>query len=447
MNNLNAVSNSVDGKLIGENVSFSGVSIDSRTIKSGELFFALTGPNFNGHDFIEMAIENGAVGAVVTQDLSIDFPVIKVSDAEVALADLGQAHAREFPIPFIALTGSCGKTTTKEMLAAIFSEKGSVLSTSGNYNNHLGVPLTLLRLNKDHRFAVIELGANNPGEIAFLTKMVSPDAALITNAGACHLDGFGTVHGVANAKGEIFSGLKDDGIAVINADDEFAGQWRGLCANKKVFSFGLKKNADVKAKIISLKAESSHFTLLTPQGEVEVNLAFPGEHNVMNALAAATVGLALGLTLQEVSHGLAKVKPVLGRLISKKGLQGSVIIDDSYNANPSSVRAALDVLSTFEGERILVLGDLGELGPDTKEYIFELGQYANQLNIERLYTCGDNSRSATEGFGTGAIHFSDQKELIGFLSEQLDEDVAVLVKGSRSARMENVVSAISKGNV
>jgi len=346
-------------------------------------------------------------------------------------------------LPLVAITGSNGKTTTKEMIAAILSRAGKALATRGNLNNDIGVPLTLMRLDASYRHGVIEMGANHPGEIAYLVNITRPQVAVITNAGSAHLEGFGSIEGVARAKGEIYGALEADGVAVINADDAYADLWRALAAKCRVFSFGIDKPADVSAKWQG-DVHGSHLHLHTPVGDAELNLALPGRHNVMNALAATAAALAMGVSLDGVVKGLEGLAPVGGRLQIREGINGATIIDDSYNANPVSLRAGIDVLAACQGRRYLALGDMGELGADAEQLHAEAGTYARQAGIDGVYATGPLSKGAVEAFGTGGHHFAEQQQLIAALKTELDSGVTVLVKGSRSSRMERVVAGLTE---
>ncbi len=432
------------------NVACAGVSTDSRQLLPGNLFIALRGPHFDGHQFIEQARTAGAAAALVEHRQESALPQLIVPATLAALGELAAAWRARFALPVVAVTGSNGKTTVKEMLAAIFGGRASVLATRGNLNNAIGVPLTLLRLDTEHRHAVIEMGANHPGEIAYVTRIAQPTVALITNAGAAHLEGFGDVSGVARAKGEIYSGLVEDGIAVINADDNFAPLWHTLAAGRRRMTFGLHAAADVSvdAQALHTRARNgrveTQFQLLTKDyGAVDVCLPLAGRHNVMNALAAAVAALAVGMTPEDIAAGLSTLTPVAGRLQPQHGLRGALLIDDTYNANPDSLQAALDWLATCPSPRWLVLGDMGELGMEEEALHRRAGQAARAVGIARLFTCGNLSRAAAAAFGSGAEHFDTITELSAAVREQLHQDVTVLVKGSRFMRMEQAVQALS----
>ncbi len=438
---LAAMASQIGARFHGEDLPFPEVSIDSRTLRPGELFVALRGPSFDGHAFVEDARVKGAAALMVDQRLDTPLPAIEVADTRIGLGEMARVWRNRFSLPLVAVTGSNGKTTVKEMLAAILGERGALLATRGNLNNDIGVPLTLLRLRPGHRAAVIEMGANHAGEISRLTSLASPTVALITNAAAAHLEGFGSLEGVAHAKGEIYGGLNSDGTAIVNADDSFAGLWLELNRGRKVITFGLERDADVSATWDG-DAQGSSLALTTPRGNIELRLSLPGRHNVMNALAAAAAALAMGVELESIRSGLQSVAPAPGRLEQKRGIGGARIIDDSYNANPASLGAALKVLAAAAGERLLVMGDMAELGEDALRLHRQIGCMARDQGIQRLYATGDLSRAAVEAFGPGGRHFDNREQLIAALRGELDAATTLLVKGSRSMRMERVVDAL-----
>lgn len=446
----------------GPDVTFDGVSTDSRALTSGGLFVALRGANFDGHDFAARALAQGAAAVLLDRDgapgVEAGAPdgaaVLRVADTRAALGRLAAAWRARFAVRVAAVTGSNGKTTVKEMLAGVLrahAMDAAVLATAGNLNNDIGLPLTLLRLREGHRYAVLEMGMNAPGEIAVLTRLARPDCALINNAQAAHLQGLGTVAEVARAKGEIFEGLAPGGVAVINADDPYAGFWRGLAAGHPVLSFGLGPAADVRA----LTADGTDFspgaapdgrapfTLRTPAGAVELRLAVPGAHNVRNALAAAAAAHALGVGLAATRAGLAAFAGVPGRLQSRPGLNGATFLDDTYNANPGSVAAALAVLAQAAGPKILVLGDMGELGEGGAGLHAEIGRQAAAAGVDALYALGELTGHAVTAFGPGAVHYKRLQELLADLENRLAPGVTVLVKGSRFMRMERVVQSFT----
>ncbi|HEX5364867.1 MAG TPA: UDP-N-acetylmuramoyl-tripeptide--D-alanyl-D-alanine ligase [Gallionella sp.] len=440
------------GKLVGPDAHFDAISTDSRRIKAGDLFIALRGEKFDGYEFAAATLQCGAAAAMVNADsyeanseiINPKSSILVVDDTRLALGQLAAHWRRKFEVPLVAITGSNGKTTVKEMLASILraaaGSEDAVLATKGNLNNDIGMPLTLLQLNAQHRYAVIEMGMNHPGEIDYLTRIACPDVALINNASGAHLEGLGSVMAVAQAKGEIFEGLSDHGTAVINADDAHASLWRGLAGTRPILEFGLERSADVSGEW-QPQGSGQYLTVQTPQGEFSVELQVPGAHNARNALAAATAAIALNVPLQIIAAGLQAFGGVAGRLQRKLGKQGATLIDDTYNANPASMRAAIEVLAQVIGKRILVLGDMGELGEGAVAFHAEIGRAARDAGIEQLWALGELSRHAVQEFGTGARHFGHIDELTGALTRELDANTTVLVKGSRFMKMERVVQA------
>jgi len=437
----------MEGRLEGADRAFRGCSTDTRAIRPDELFIALRGAQFDGHDFVAAAAAAGAGAALVERAVpAAPLPLIRVGNTLAAMGRLAADWRARFPVPLVAVTGSNGKTTVKEMLAAILSRRAPALATRGNFNNEIGVPLTLFGLGAEHRFAVLEMGANHPGEIRRLTNLARPDVAVITQCAPAHLEGFGTVEGVARAKAEIYEGLGANGTAIINADDDFSGLWRELSAARRQIRFGLRASADVTAEDIApLAAGGSGFRLQTPRGGVAVRLPLPGRHNVANALAAAACCEALDVPLEDIAAGLAGVHPVKGRLERKPGLGSATILDDTYNANPASLGAALAVLAGMPGRHWLVLGDMGELGATSAALHREGGGQARASGVERLFALGPLSREAAAEFGAGARHFPGVPELVDAVKAGLAADVCVLVKGSRVMQMERVVQALLAG--
>jgi UDP-N-acetylmuramoyl-tripeptide--D-alanyl-D-alanine ligase len=433
------------GRLLGDDANFAGVSIDSRKLSGGDLFLALPGEQADGHDFVAQAAAAGAAGAVVTHRVPVSLPQIVVADVAKALTAAGASWRQQFRGPLIGVAGSNGKTTVKEMLAAILARSGGCLATAGNLNNHLGVPLTLLRLEAAHRFAVIEMGANRAGEVAALVAVARPTIGLITNAGAEHLEGFGSLDGVARAEGEMVAGLATDAIAVINADDPYASLWRSM-TSARVITCGLHAQAEVRASQPQFGVDErgfvTRFTLQSPAGAVAVELALAGRHNVVNALCAAAAAQAAGATLAEIAAGLGAMRAVGGRLQFKRTASGAWLIDDSYNANPSSVLAAIDVLADLPGRRWMVLGDMAELGTHAAASHREVGVAARARGVERLFTLGPLAALAAEMFGEGAETHSQADTLARSLGEALRPDVRLLIKGSRVNRLERVVAAL-----
>ena len=437
------------GRLHGADAEFTDVVSDSRTLKRGQLFVALAGPNFNGHDFVGAALQAGAAGAVVSAAQPVKLPQIVVADTQAALERAARAWRSQFGGPLIGVAGSNGKTTAKEMTAAILAQVGETLATRGNLNNHIGVPLTLLRLTSAHRFAVIEMGANRAGEVAALVALARPSIGMITNAGAEHLEGFGSLEGVARAEGEMVAGLTAAATAVINADDEFVSLWRGSTP-ARVVTFGVRQPADFNASevrtAVGAQGFSTSFRLNAPQGSTAIELSLGGTHNVANALAAAAAATSAGATLTHVAAGLAAVQAVPGRLQFKQTALGAWLIDDSYNANPSSVRAAIEVLATLSGRKWLLLGDMGELGDFAAAAHSSIGEFARARGIERLYATGALMARAVESFGAGARWYPDTATLTAAVEEALrtaGPQVRLLVKGSRFNRLERVVDALT----
>jgi UDP-N-acetylmuramoyl-tripeptide--D-alanyl-D-alanine ligase len=448
------------GRLVGEDRSFDRISIDSRTLPPLALFAALRGERFDGHDFATVAAERGACALLVDHVLAVALPQVVVPDTLGALAACARAERGRFAGRVVAVTGSNGKTTTKEMLRAILGERGPCLVTEGNLNNHIGVPLTLLRLRAEHRYAVIEMGASHRGEIAHLTSLARPDVGLVTNAGAAHLEGFGSLEGVAAGKGELFAGLPASAVAVINADDRFAPLWRSMAAGRQVLTFGVDQPADFSARHVSSslgslgahgttgpaarETPSLEFDLIAPVGTTRVRMALAGLHNLRNALGAAAAALAAGARLDDVARGLGQVRGVKGRLELKPAMNGAVLVDDSYNANPASLKAGLETFRAFPGRRWLVLGDMLELGPASAELHADVGREAKASGIERLLAFGPGARLAAEAFGAGGASFDDIDALIAELRGSLTAGTAVLVKGSRANRLERLTAALAE---
>ncbi|MDH5378497.1 MAG: UDP-N-acetylmuramoyl-tripeptide--D-alanyl-D-alanine ligase [Gammaproteobacteria bacterium] len=439
---MNSVASVLGSSLIGVDVPFSTVSTDTRSLEQGALFVALSGPNFDGNDYVNIAGEKGAVGAVLSRDVETGLPYVVVSDTKKAIGILASAWRKNFEMPLIGVTGSNGKTTVKEMLKSILSQQGKVLATKGNLNNDIGLPLTLFELNSDCDYAVIEMGANHPGEIAYLADIAKPDIGVVSNAGTAHLEGFGSREGVARAKGELFMALGKGGTAIINRDDKFSDLWMSVCSSKKL-TFGIEsESADFRASDISLNAGGSSFDLNYNGESVSIELAIHGRHNIMNALAASAAASAAGISLRQVQAGLAEFRPVGGRLKSTLGYKGCNVIDDAYNANPESMFAAINVLSELDGVKILVIGDMFELGASADEGHKSVGKYAKEKAIDHLFCLGEKSKLACEVFGAGAKHYSELDKLVSELKSILEAGTTVLVKGSRGMRMERVLNEI-----
>lgn len=435
------------GTLLYPDCRFSRVSTDTRTLARGELFVALRGETYDGHLFLK-EVANDACGLVVQYpDRQVDKPQWVVPDTVVALGQLAKLARDQFDGPLIALTGSSGKTTVKEMLASILTCVAPVLATRGNLNNHIGVPKTLLALAKEHRYAVLEMGASGPGEIAYLVSLARPTIALVNNVMPAHVEGFGSLAGVAAAKGEIYGGLDASGTAVINLDEPWARDWRRKLPCMNVVTFSLEQEgADVGASNIRFDHRGNPaFTLHVAGEELPVSLPAPGRHNVSNALAAAACALAAGISPTTIAAGLEAIQTVSGRMEFKDGPRGSTVIDDSYNANPGSVKAAIDVLGALDGQRLLVLGDMAELGPEARALHREVGEYAQATGIDQLLATGQLSKEAVAGFGEQGQWFADKDALVRHLRKTLDENTTALVKGSRSAAMDEVVNQLIDG--
>jgi UDP-N-acetylmuramoyl-tripeptide--D-alanyl-D-alanine ligase len=440
------------GRLKGADGAYTSVSSDTRTLVRGALFVALRGPNFNGNEFVSAALAAGAAGALVDGEQPVALAQIVVADTQMALERAGNGWREQFNIPLVGVAGSNGKTTAKEMTAAILAQMGNCLATRGNLNNHIGVPLTLLRLEAAHRFAVVEMGANRGGEVAALVRIARPTVGMITNAGAEHLEGFGSIEGVARAEGEMVEGLAPSATAVINADDEFADLWRKL-TSARVLTFGVQAAADFKATDVRItigpEGFLTHFTLVCPLGSAAVTLHMGGRHNISNALAAAAAATAAGAGLEQIVAGLGTMRAVAGRLQFKKALSGAWIIDDSYNANPSSMRAGIEVLAGLEGAKWLVIGDMAELGEFAPAAHTEIGEFARAHGVERLYAIGALAKLAVASFGAGAQWFPDAQALASALTQALataGPAVRLLIKGSRLNRLERVVDVLVQGS-
>ena len=432
---------SIEGARMTRDASFEGVSTDSRSAPAGALFVALRGETFDAHDFLDQVAARKVAGVVV-EKLPEDFPLpaLVVPDTLAALGRIGNAWRSQFAIPVIGVTGSNGKTTVKEMIAAILAAsvgQEARLATQGNLNNEIGVPLTVMRLTGAHRAAVVELGMNHPGEIARLAAIAAPTVALVNNAQREHQEFMHTVEAVARENGSVLQALPSDGVAVFPGDDEYTALWRGLAVGKDVLTFGLSDACDVRATYTP-NAFGSELQVTAPQGQFNIKLSAAGEHNVRNALAACACALAAGISRDAIVRGLEAFAPVSGRLQRKQAVNGATVIDDSYNANPDSVRAAIDVLAQANAPRILVLGDMGEVGTQGPQFHEEIGAYAASRGIDTVLVTGALARHMT---GAGAQHFEQFDDLLAALDKQLGSksDATVLVKGSRFMKMERAV--------
>lgn len=444
MMDLDEVARAAGGVPAGERVTISGVSIDTRSIVPGDLFVALAGERFDGHDYVPQAIGRGAAAALVSRRVGSEreIPQVLVKDTKAALGLLGAAWRARFSLPVVALTGSNGKTTVKEMLASILAAycggRADVLATVGNLNNDIGVPLMLLRLRDHHRYGVFEMGMNHPGEIDYLSRLASPGVALVNNAHRAHIGMLGTLDAIAQAKGEIYAGLRSGGIALVNEDDPFAACWKGLAAGRSLVSFGTAESADVRGMF-----EEGQVRFVTPLDAFAVTLQVPGEHNARNAIAACAAAFALDVPPHAIQAGLAAFTGTKGRLESRRGAGGAVLIDDTYNANPDSMKAAIRVLARAPGRRIFVMGDMGELGEAAASLHAEVGAFAKGAGIERLLAVGPLCVHAVEAFGAGATHFPAVEALVTEARAASKPGVTLLVKGSRYMQMERVVERLA----
>lgn len=427
----------------GHDCSVSSISTNSRTLAQGALFVALHGEQFDGHAFLDQAQHAGAVAALVSRDVDITLPVLRVTDTQRALGKLGAYNRELFAGQLVAITGSCGKTTVKNLIAGVLSVRGETLATQGNLNNEIGVPLTLLELSPKHQYAVVEMGAGRRGDIAWLCELGRPTISLLLNALPAHLAGFGSVEDIAAAKGEIFDNLGRSGTAVINADQSWSQQWRDRASPVKIIDYGVTTAAAVGAKSIQSRGMSgTHFIATTPLGEVALLLQLPGLHNVSNALAAIAVGLACELSLAEIKQGLESVMPVAGRLSTRQVSSGAQVIDDCYNANPGSVRAAIDLLSSCDGDTTLILGTMGELGADSSAMHTDIGAYAKASGVDQFWGVGPELEEAVAAFGKGGRFFAEKSLALEALPGAFATGDIVLIKGSRSTAMEHVLHAL-----
>lgn len=445
---LTLLAQELHGEVLGDDVMFSNVSTDTRSLEKGDLYLALVGENFDGNNFVDAAESNGACAALVSRDVDCGIPTLRVADTHVALAEIAKIVRRRSAASVIALTGSQGKTTVKEMLGAILGNAGDCLATQANLNNTIGVPLTLLKIEERHQYVVIEMGANSAGEIAFSVDATEPDIALITNASPAHIEGFGSLQGIVTAKGEIIDGLKGDGVMVLNADDAYVNEWAARAAGKRVVRFSYHNDSGdaeyFASDVKELGDGSSQFKLHTPQGEQMLRIQFLGRHNVLNAVAATAAAMEAGAGLENVVQGLTNLDPVTGRLSRVPGINGCKLIDDSYNASPGSFFAAIDVLSSLAGEKILVMGDMKELGDETDAAHRSVGDYASQASIDEFWAFGEKSRLAVDAYRGKGKYFDSKEALIEALKARSQTELTVLVKGSRGAKMDEIVTALKK---
>lgn len=443
---LSELAQILNGELHGQSLTVDAVTTDTRQLTPGCLFVALKGERFDAHDFADQAKAGGAGALLVSRKLNCDLPQLVVNDTRLAFGEIAAWVRQQVPTRVVALTGSSGKTSVKEMTAAILGECGNTLYTAGNLNNDIGVPMTLLRLTKAHQYAVIELGANHQGEIAWTVSLTRPEAALVNNLAAAHLEGFGSLAGVAKAKGEIFTGLPRNGVAIMNADNNDWLNWQSIIGDRKIWRFSPNAaNSDFTANNVHVTSQGTHFTLQTPTGNAEVLLPLPGRHNIANALAAAALAMAVGASLDAVKAGLAKLKAVPGRLFPIQLAENQLLLDDSYNANVGSMTAAAQVLSEMPGYRVMVVGDMAELGDESEACHQQVGEAAKASGLDRVLSVGVQSKGISDASGVGE-HFNDKAALIARLKALIAEQqiITILVKGSRSAAMEEVVRALQE---
>jgi UDP-N-acetylmuramoyl-tripeptide--D-alanyl-D-alanine ligase len=447
MMDLQEAARATGGRLQGANTRFAGVTTDSRKVGAGDLFVALAGERFDGHAYVAEAMNRGAIGAITSRAVETPMPLpqVVVADTRIALGKLAGHWRARFAMPLVALTGSNGKTTVKEMITAILAthcgSRSMVLATEGNLNNDIGMPLTLLGLREQHRFAVIEMGMNHEGEIDYLTHIAQPGVALVNNAQRAHVGILGSLEAIARAKGEIYAGLRPSGVAIVNEDDAYAGYWKKLNAGRRIVSFGFSPNADVRATV-----EGPQVRFVTPADAFAVMLQVSGEHNVRNALAACAAAHALEIPPRDMQDGLSHFAGVPGRLHRRPGRSGCVVIDDTYNANPESMKAAIRVLAAEGGRTVFVMGDMGELGEAAPEMHAEVGAFAREARIDVLLALGEASRRAVDAFGPGARHFGSIDALLEAAGHEAAQGATLLVKGSRFMQMERVADALAQGN-
>ena len=441
---LSDVSKAVNGSLSGQDASFSGVSSDTRSLSEGQLFVALIGANFDGHEMLGDAKRRGAVGAIVSRKSLVgDLSQIQVSDTKLALGNLARFWRRKFSCPIVGVTGSAGKTTVKNMLAEILRSLGSVLATPANMNNEIGLPMTLFKLSSETQAVVLEMGAARKGDISYLAKIAEPNYGVITLCSPAHLTGFGSIDVIAETKGELVSCLPKDGVAILNADDDYFGYWSGLAGTRKIWTFG--SGGDFYSEREDLMGDRSSFSLGACGRTCEVTTNYLGMHNINNALAASAAAYAVGVSISDVAKGLASCMPTKGRLYPIKGKNGLSILDDTYNANPSALLAALNVLRNKNGAKWVIMGDMKELGGLSSEYHCEAGKEMKNAGVDRLFTIGEMGTYLANGFEGLAEHFSNKEKLISRILEisvESEVDINLLVKGSRAMQLEVVVNAL-----
>lgn len=424
------------------NKLITGISTDSRTIKENDVFVAIVGEQFDGHQFIQQAEAKGAAAIIASKKIQTKLPLLMVKDSIEALGIIAREYRKQFSIPIAAVTGSCGKTTVKEMISSILSAHGKSLASRGNLNTEIGLPMTLMELDSSIETAVIEMGARKPGDIRYLMGIAAPTVTMITNAGVAHMGIFGSEKGIVEAKGEIYACLDPKGTAVLNVDEPNVNYWKSLIKTQEMLTFGFSEDASVTAFCSKETEAFSVFTLKTPKGSIEIRLTAPGRHNISNAMGASATALAMGISLDSIKRGLEAFLPVTGRLQIKMGQQGVRIIDDTYNANPVSVKAALAVLAAYPGQKTVVLGDMFELGDDAPRFHREIGQEIKRLGISSFYGVGALTEHAVQAFGEKGKHFENKASLIQELKPALNRNQTILIKGSRGMKMEEVVQAL-----
>ncbi len=446
MMDTQTIARAVGGHQVGETISIDAVSTDSRQVTAGDLFVALRGERFDGHEYLNDAYDKGARAAMVEKAVSSEFPQILVPDTERALGQLSAFWRDRFHMPLVAVTGSCGKTTVKELIGNILKSKAKTLVSKGNFNNAIGLPLSLLKLEQSHQFAVVEIGMNQIGEIECLSKLAAPTVAVITNAGPAHLQFLKSVDQVATEKGSIVTGMDDSGVAVLNRDDKYFEYWKEFAKPRSVISFGFSEKADVSGSC-QISDFGSSINMNTPIGSMVADISLIGAHNVSNALAATAAAIALDISKHHILEGLNKMSAIKGRLQLRKHKFGGPLIDDTYNANPSSTEAAINILAKMKGDQRLVVGDMFELGSDQIRFHQEIGRHARKAGIGRLYCVGDLSEFTAKAFGRGASHYRSKEELLSDLEPQMDATTTLLVKGSRGMRMEKIADHLCTNGI
>ena len=442
---LSEVATAVLGTLVGSDHKFIGVSTDTRSLSEGQLFVAIAGEHYDGHDMLEEAEEKGAIGVLVDRVVKgIEIPHIMVSDTRFALGSLARYWRKRFAVPVIGVTGSAGKTTVKNMLAVILKKLGPVLATPANLNNEIGLPLTLLGLSPEIRSVVLEMGAAKQGDIDYLARIAEPTVGVITMCSPAHLTGFGTIDIIAKTKGELISALPKNGTAILNSDDSYFDYWRTLVGSRKLLTFG--RSGDIFSKQEDLSSDGSSFFLCSRERAREVSLKYLGRHNIDNALAASAAASTIGILKRDIAIALSDCPPTAGRLYPLRGKHRLHILDDTYNANPSALSAALEVLRIQSGHKWVVIGDMNELGELSKKFHYQAGKKMGEVGVDRLFTIGEKAEEVGKLFPGPVEHFADSELLVRRLiqiSVKSEEDICLLVKGSRSMMLENVVDALS----